>query len=94
MFEFYEPDFQLLATLAKGKTQFPLVINRLDLAFIIMEIEPVEKVVIGKMPVQPDILAPQTDTLQGMVKLHSGHHGAIFPALVEVRIVAGIIDRI
>ena len=59
-----------------------------------MKVELVEKVVIGKMPVQPDILASQTDTLQWVVKLQSGHHGAIFPALVKIRIVASIIDRI
>ena len=94
MFKVYEPDFQLLLSLTQSKSKLPLISYRLDVAFINMEIELVVKVVVGKMPVQPDILASQTDTLQRVVKLQSGHHGAIFPALVKIGIVPGIIDCI
>ena len=94
MFEFQEPELHLLAAFAQRQTQFPLITDRLDLIIFHVKVELVKHVIVGHMPVQSEIIAPQTESVQGVVELQTGHEGAILAATADIRVVAGIMDRI
>ena len=60
MFEFQEPELHLLFAFAQRQTQFPLVTDRLDLVIFHVKVEFVKHVILGHMPVQPEIIVPQS----------------------------------